>query len=149
MCFDQSINNDVLKLVQDEMATLVKSVEDNKETWVQDHEGLRTNLQNIQQLFGIEIKNLEAKHTALKSGLQRLESRHELLETKVTGLSQGKEDEKDFLKSGQLTDGFHLPVGFNHSLTQCFIHFKNYLARKHHFTNISVVKLRSNTHSFN
>ena len=101
MCFDQSINNDVLKLVQDEMATLVKSVEDNKETWVQDHEGLRTNLQNIQQLFGIEIKNLEAKHTALQSGLQRLESRHELLETRVTGLSQGKEDEKDFLKSGQ------------------------------------------------
>ena len=41
MCFGQPVNDDVLKLVQEEMATLVISVEKNKETWVQDHEGLR------------------------------------------------------------------------------------------------------------
>ena len=32
MCFGQPVNDDVLKLVQEEMATLVISVEKNKET---------------------------------------------------------------------------------------------------------------------
>ena len=31
MCFGQPINNDVLKLVQEEVVTLVTSVEENKE----------------------------------------------------------------------------------------------------------------------
>ena len=101
MCFDQPINNDILKLLQDEMTTLVKSVEDNKDSWVLDHKGLKNNLQNITQMFGIEIKNLEAKHTALRSGLQRLESRHEDLEVKVGGLTQEVDKENYFLKSGK------------------------------------------------
>ena len=75
MCFEQAISNDVLKLIQSEMATLVTSVEENKESWMQDHAGLRKNLQNVTQLFGLEIKSLEAKHTALRSGFERLESR--------------------------------------------------------------------------
>ncbi|KAL9987610.1 hypothetical protein ACROYT_G001948 [Oculina patagonica] len=72
MCFGQPVNNDVLKLVQEEMATLVTSVEENKETWMQDHEGLRSNLQNLTQLFALDIKRLEAKHVALESGLNDL-----------------------------------------------------------------------------
>lgn len=72
MCFGQPVNNDVLKLVQEEMATLVISVEENKETWVQDHEGLRKNLQNLTQLFELDIKRLEASHVALESGLSVL-----------------------------------------------------------------------------
>lgn len=72
MCFGQPINNDVLKLVQEEVATLVTSVEENKETWMQDHEGLRKNLQNLTQLFALDIKRLEAKHGALESGLNDL-----------------------------------------------------------------------------
>lgn len=72
MCFGQPINNDVLKLVQEEVATLVTSVEENKETWTQDHEGLKTNLQNLTQLFALDIKRLEAKHVALESGLNDL-----------------------------------------------------------------------------
>ena len=72
MCFGEPISNDVLKLVQDEIATLVMSVEENKETWVQDHAGLRNNLQKFTQLFGLEIKRLEAKHMVLESGLEGL-----------------------------------------------------------------------------
>ena len=72
MCFGQPINNDVLKLVQEEVATLVSSVEENKETWMQDHEGLKTNLQNLTQLFALDIKRLEAQHVALESGLNDL-----------------------------------------------------------------------------
>lgn len=72
MCFGQPINNDVLKLVQEEVVTLVTSVEENKETWMQDHEGLKTNLQNLTQLFALDIKRLEAKHVALESGLNDL-----------------------------------------------------------------------------
>lgn len=72
MCFGQPINNDVLKLVQEEVVTLVTSVEENKETWTQDHEGLKTNLQNLTQLFALDIKRLEAKHVALESGLNDL-----------------------------------------------------------------------------
>ncbi len=128
MCFGQPVNNDVLNLVQEEMATLVTSVEKNKETWMQDHEGLRSNLQNLTQLFALDIKRLEAKHVALESGLnvlkedqlkikelvveneniassnatlihqvkdrfeeerKGLQSRQEVLEGKVVGLSQG------------------------------------------------------------
>lgn len=144
MCFGQPVNNDVLKLVQEEMATLVTSVEENKETWMQDHEGLRKNLQNLMQLFALDIKRLEAKHVALESGLvvlkedqlkiketlveneiiassnasliQRvkdsyeeehkgLQCRQELLEGKVTGLSQGMDklisEENNFLTTGK------------------------------------------------
>ena len=72
MCFGQPVNDDVLKLVQQEMATLVISVEKNKETWVQDHEGLRKNLQSLTQLFELDIKRLEASHVALESGLSVL-----------------------------------------------------------------------------
>ena len=128
MCFGEPISNDILKLVQDEIATLVMSVEENKETWMQDHAGLRNNLQKLTQLFGLEIKRLEAKHVALESGLEGLkedqlkikeslkgnetatisnaslirnvkdtfeeeqkglQSRQEILERRVTGLSQG------------------------------------------------------------
>ena len=69
MCFGQPVNNDVLKLVQEGMTSLVTSVEENKETWMQDHKGLRNNLQNVTQLFLLDIKRLEAKHVALESGL--------------------------------------------------------------------------------
>ena len=72
MCFGQPVNNDVLKLVQQEMASLITSVEENKETWMQDHEGLKNNLQNLTQLFALDIKRLEAKHVALESGLNVL-----------------------------------------------------------------------------
>ena len=89
MCFEQPISHDILKLIQTEMATLVKSVEDNKESWMQDQVVLKDNLQNLTQIFGTEIKGLEAKHTALRSGFQRLESRQDVLEVKVSGLEQG------------------------------------------------------------
>jgi len=128
LCFGQPINNDVLKLVQSEMASLVTSVGENKETWMQDHEGLRNNLQKLTQLFGLEITRLSAKHVSLESDLESLrkvqwkikesmlvnematesnaslirnvegtfreeqrglQSRQEVLEEKVIGLSQG------------------------------------------------------------
>ena len=128
MCFGQQISSDVLKLVQKEMATLSASVEENKESWTQDHDGLRNNLHNLTQLFALDIRKLEAKHVALESGLNFIKEdqlkmketvakneiiassnafliqhvkdsfeeerkglycRQELLEGKVTGLSQG------------------------------------------------------------
>lgn len=84
MCFGQPIDNSMLKLVQDEMATLVSSVEANKETWMQDHEGLRKNLQKLTQLFGLEITRLEAKHVALESGLESLKKDHLKMKESVT-----------------------------------------------------------------
>ncbi|KAL9987607.1 hypothetical protein ACROYT_G001944 [Oculina patagonica] len=105
MCFGQPVNNDVLKLVQEGMSTLVTSVEENKETWMQDHEGLRSNLQNLTQLFVLDIKRLEAKHVVLESGLNVLKEdqlkikesmlkiKNEIIATskkdKVTGFFQG------------------------------------------------------------
>ena len=97
MCFEHPIKNDVLKMVQDEMSTLVTSVEDNKETWKQDHEGLRNNLQNLTQ-------SLEAKHTSLRTGFERLESQQQILEEKVSRLSQGMDTGNDFLKTGKKAD---------------------------------------------
>ena len=92
MCFGQPINNDVLKLIQEEVATLVNSVDENKETWVQDHEGLRKNLQNLTQLFALDIKRLEAKHVALESGLNdlkdsQLKIRESLVESELIASS--------------------------------------------------------------
>ena len=101
MCFEQPISHDILKLVQCEVATLVKSVEDNKGSWMQDHEGLKKNLQNFTQVFGSEIKGLEAKHTALRSGFQRLESRQDILEVKLSGLEQGPDKGQIFLTSSK------------------------------------------------
>lgn len=72
MCFGKEINSDVLKLVKDEMNTLVTSVEVNKDAWMQDHKGLKENLCNLTQLFGLEIERLEAKHVALESSLKEL-----------------------------------------------------------------------------
>ena len=95
MCFEESISHDILELIQTEMATLVKSVEDNKESWTQDQVVLKDNLQNLTQVFGTEIKELEAKHTALRSGFQRLESRQDDLEVKVIGLEQGTDKRND------------------------------------------------------
>ena len=95
MCFEESISHDILELIQTEMATLVKSVEDNKESWTQDQVILKDNLQNLTQVFGTEIKGLEAKHTALRSGFQRLESRQDDLEVKVIGLEQGTDKRND------------------------------------------------------
>ena len=95
MCFEESISRDILELIQTEMATLVKSVEDNKESWMQDQVVLKDKLQNLTQVFGTEIKGLEAKHTALRSGFQRLESRQDDLEVKVIGLEQGTDKRND------------------------------------------------------
>ena len=72
MCFGKEINGDVLKLVKDEMNTLVTSVEENKDAWMQDHEGLKKTLCNLTQMFGLEIERLEAKHVALESSLKEL-----------------------------------------------------------------------------
>ena len=76
MCFEQPINNDILKLIQNEMATLMTSVEANKETWMQDHEGLRNHLQKLNELFGLQVKRLTAKHEALESGFESLKEDH-------------------------------------------------------------------------
>ena len=56
---------------------------------------LKDNLQNLTQAFGTEIKGLEAKHTVLRSGFQRLESRQDDLEVKVSGLEQGTDKRND------------------------------------------------------
>ena len=101
MCFEESISHDILELIQTEMATLVKSVEDNKESWTQDQVVLKDNLQNLTQVFGTEIKGLEAKHTALRSGFQRLESRQDDLEVKVIGLEQVTDKKKDSQTRGK------------------------------------------------
>ena len=91
MCFGQPINNDILKLVQEEMTTLSKSVEENKESWMQDHEGLREHLQNLTNLFGPDIKRLKDKQVTLERGFLRLESRTEFLEKLSGGLSQAED----------------------------------------------------------
>ena len=117
MCFGQPINNDVLKLVQEEMVTLVTSVEENKESWMQDHEGLRSNLQNLTQLFALDIKRLEAKHVALESDLNVLKEdqlkikesmlkiENEIIATSKSTLKQqvkdGFEEERKGLRSRQ------------------------------------------------
>ena len=106
MCFEQPISHDILKLIQTEMATLVKSVEDNKESWMQDQVVLKDNLQNLTQIFGTEIKGLEAKHTALRSGFQRLESRQDVLEVKVSGLEQGTDKRNDLQTRGKWVNLF-------------------------------------------
>jgi len=92
MCFGQPINNDILKLVQEEMTALSKSVEENKESWVQDHEGLREHLQNLTGLFGLDIKRLEDKQVSLERGFVRLQSQTEFLEEKVSGILSQAED---------------------------------------------------------
>jgi len=89
MCFGQPINNDILKLVQEEMTALSKSVEENKESWVQDHEGLREHLQNLTRL---DIKRLEDKQVSLERGFVRLQSQTEFLEEKVSGILSQAED---------------------------------------------------------
>ena len=91
MCFGHPINNDILKLVQEEMTTLSKSVEENKESWVQDHEGLRNHLQNLTNLFELDIKRLEDKQVTLERGFVRLESRTESLEERLSGMSQAED----------------------------------------------------------
>lgn len=92
MCFGQPINNDILKLVQEEMTALSKSVEENKESWVQDHEGLREHLQNLTSLFGLDIKRLEDKQVSLERGFVRLQSQTEFLEEKVSGILSQADD---------------------------------------------------------
>ena len=91
MCFGQPINNDILKLVQEGMTTLSKSVEENKESWVQDHEGLRNHLESMTSLFELDIKRLEDKQVTLERGFVRLQSRTEFLEEKVSGISQAED----------------------------------------------------------
>lgn len=120
MCFGQPINNDVLKLVQEEVSTLVTSVEENKETWMQDHEGLKTNLQNLTQLFALDIKRLEAKHVALESGLNDLKDNqlkikesvveHELIASSNASLIQQvrdhfEEERKDLRSQQEILEG--------------------------------------------
>lgn len=69
MCFGQQISSDLLKLVQDEMAVLSTSVDENKESWKQGHEGLMNTLHNLRERFADDFSKLEAKHAALESGL--------------------------------------------------------------------------------
>ena len=101
MCCKQSISRDIQELIQTEMATLVKSVEDNKESWMQDQVVLKDKVQNLTQVFGTEIKGLEAKRTALRSGIQRLESRQDDLEVKLGGLEQGTDKNNDLQTRGK------------------------------------------------
>ena len=112
MCFEESISRDILELIQTEMTTLVKSVEDNKESWMQDQVVLKDKLQNLTQVFGTEIKGLEAKHTALRSGFQRLESRQDDLEVKLTGLehAQGTDKKKDSQARGKWFNLLYLRI---------------------------------------
>lgn len=109
MCFGQPINNDILKLVQEEMTTLSKSVEDNKESWMQDHEGLRNHLQNLISLFGLDIKRLEDKQVTLERGIVKLQSRTEFLEEKLSGMSQA-EDKPISTHNISFTSGFLLKM---------------------------------------
>ena len=89
MCFGKEINSDVLKLIKDEMNTLVTSVEVNKDAWMQDHKGLKENLCNLTKLFGLEIERLEAKHVALESSLKELEGDQAKINESLNGLAQG------------------------------------------------------------
>ena len=91
MCFGQPINNEILKLVQEEMTTLSNSVEENKESWMQDHEGLRNHLQNTTNLFGLDIKRLQDKQVTLERCFVRLQSRTDSLEEKMGGISQAED----------------------------------------------------------
>ena len=91
MCFGQPINNEILKLVQEEMTTLSNSVEENKESWMQDHEGLRNHLQNTTNLFVLDIKRLQDKQVTLERCFVRLQSRTDSLEEKMSGMSQAED----------------------------------------------------------
>ena len=58
---------------------------------MQDHEGLRSHLQNLTNLFGLDIKRLEDKQVTLERGFVRLQSRTESLEEKLNGMSQAED----------------------------------------------------------
>lgn len=89
MCFGQQVSNEVFQLVQDEMRVLSTSVEENKDSWVQDHEGLRNNLDSLRERFASSLSKLEEKHVALESDL--ISVKEDQLKTKetVASLSRG------------------------------------------------------------
>ena len=58
------LNGQTVDNILKEIATLVKSVEENKEIWMQDH----AKLQNLRELF----LRLEEKHLALEDGFHSL-----------------------------------------------------------------------------
>lgn len=89
MCFGQQIISDVLKLVQDDMAVLSTSVDENKESWKQGHEGLMNTLHNLRERFADDFSKLEAKHAALESGLISVKEDHLKLKEVGVSLSRG------------------------------------------------------------
>lgn len=89
MCFGQQISNEVFQLVHNEMRVLSTTVEENKDSWVQDHEGLRDNLDSLRERFASSLSKLEEKHVALESDL--ISVKEDQLKTKetVASLSRG------------------------------------------------------------